>query len=934
MFGVSTNYSTSGTPTLTAVIQLGVASLTAQNSVLSVDNHLTSGNLNIEILFDVEITLQFTEGSPAPAIVAVAAGSNTIAITNIALTAEVQADGILAIILTDLSEAYAPLFEQQLAQTFHTKNVATLLSEAISVAFLPGQVGTGGLGLLAYGGRGGRGQDGSAGQTGTPGTPGVNIPESQQTFSYPTSPPPSQCDGGPGGQGGAGGNAGSSGAGGAGGAIIVLTGTQIEGVGLTAVAGGGIGGVPALLGPGGAGGLGGAPGTYVQVEQIADFRDYINGEGSAGTQGPAGPNGQAGAWGANGAATPISINGQSSLSGQWPVGGNYDGIGAYLPLCQMTLEQEGAKLAYLNAAASQQSDGTYADVVTFYNWIFRTTQQYLANATTQNQIALQQICVSAQIALSRLAAGLDYFGDTSNWAPVLDYQFYGNRVSELITLCGTIQSSYTSALNASNSGQAAAAQNAITTLQADLQNYSNLEQSVSSQIAAIDSTVVTLSTQISDQIAAVQQAFNTAQIQFTETLFSNACPFSEIVTVVKSLAQIATAAASAEEDLVGSIESIAENSATIFDNIQNTINQIQTAEAEWSALQQAWGQIQIDVNSGNNALIISDETGFDSLINTYFSDLPDAETVEDDVNTLLNLAQARNQALMTATNLQAQLIALQTQYKQTAAQMEYLAGISAAGYAPQLPEYLSFLQSALYTALNDLLNNLYFMNQAYCYWGVISSPIVFESLDVGTLSATYNDILDDIEEWLEKTGRPFAAFQGIEVPITVADNAAAFALLQQTQQLSVQIEIDSNGPFQELYNVTAETVAVSLQGITPPSGAQLFVNLIQNGPDQCQDQSGNIVTFSHTPRPVPFEYSYAQNEILVTGTIGDTSQGFNGLSPFANWILDFSAPMNSWLFANNNELLKQVTGLTLTFSGYALGPASVDTLKKTDAVKA
>jgi hypothetical protein len=93
----------------------------------------------------------------------------------------------------------------------------------------------------------------------------------------------------------------------------------------------------------------------------------------------------------------------------------------------------------------------------------------------------------------------------------------------------------------------------------------------------------------------------------------------------------------------------------------------------------------------------------------------------------------------------------------------------------------------------------------------------------------------------------------------------------------------------------------------------LRVNILQCGPDTVQPPSGDPVTFTHEPLPLVFEYNYTTQTITVPGTIGDVTQGFTGLSPFATWILDFSDPANSWLD------LSTLSSVELVFAGQLLG---------------
>lgn len=74
--------------------------------------------------------------------------------------------------------------------------------------------------------------------------------------------------------------------------------------------------------------------------------------------------------------------------------------------------------------------------------------------------------------------------------------------------------------------------------------------------------------------------------------------------------------------------------------------------------------------------------------------------------------------------------------------------------------------------------------------------------------------------------------------------------------------------------------------------------------------------FSHRPRLAPYKIDYKNPANTAGGKLGEDSQGYIGVSPFALWRLDFNLRGNEWLDVST------VNTVQLTFSGRFLGPTS------------
>jgi hypothetical protein len=776
--------------------------------------------------------------------------------------------------------------------------VFATLASAIQKAILPASASSPSLVLLAAGGEGGRGQDGSAGNQGAKGAPG----KTENEISLPDIPPPPECIGGPGDPGGIGGDAGKSGAAGNGGNVTVGGVTKAL-TGVLVVTGLGAGGNAAVGGPGGAGGPGGDGGKYLvgygSAVQWATAPD--------GPQGPAGPGAKfGGAPGTNGNAGVPTVGSTT-----------YDALAGFASLGQLQIAQQAAKVDYMNAASTSD----YTEVITEYNWLYNVTlactkQTKVGNLTPTDIAVRAGINGAVAVELARLALNLDYFGNAANWTPVLTLGFYQSRVNQLVLLGTAITTQVQGYESAEVAQQRDALKATEASLENDLVNITNTIGTLLQQIKAAEAFIIQLNGEITQQQELVESLISGDEAEAAKS--ATGCnDVVGILSAVASIAQFGMAAAGGIGDLAAAQKVVA-SAAQAMKGGQSLLDELFPSPADFGSLSGAYSKIiNLLKTNPNSALIAVDEDEFDDLIDGYFTQQQAAD-LQAQMQDLIDLAQTRNTTVLNTTAAYVKLADLQAQIVQKGAELANVAALLAA-QNPALPDLIAFMQRAIQDTMNGLVDNLWQENQAYSYWSLDPQPFTLQGLNLGSLSATANSLSKNIEDYLQKTARPFSKFQGQTITITAAENASAFTRLRGKKQLTISIPLAS-GPFSSFYQITAETVAVGLLGVTPPAGTPanpmlLTLNLVQSGPDVLASPPPDLkrFTFTHDPRAVPFQYNYTAGMVTVTGEIGDTKQGFTGLSPFAMWKLDFDNPDNHWLD------LSALTGVTLTFSGYLLG---------------
>lgn len=928
ILSITTSVNSAASPaTVTVKLILGRAQVVSQNADTLQFNLLPGETTDFDVFFDLEIDLPFIQGAHGNVLTALHpsfAMTNLSVATRSASPQQLGSQTIMGMVTNILSRA--------LAQHPVVAMTANAVGAALGNAFLPDRTGQGGLCLLAIGGRGGRGQDGADGKIGSGGSAGQDQP--QNFVVGPGGDAPAAVTGGRGGPGGKGGDAGPSGNGGSGGRVTVLAGTTPLAVPLTICVSGGSGGAAVLGGQGGPGGPGGPGGSFRREPDISPGAPTLNltlvtdtgpseGDGPQGSPGRDLPAGQPGASGT------ASVNGVASFTTESIPAGSYDAIGLAFPLCQLVLERQGAKLAYLNAGANSGTGAGYQTVAALYNWLLRITEQFTqpgsGTGLDANDVAARAaIAETARLGLSRLAVGLDFFGNPSNWAPALTWKEYDGRVADLQNSYGTFAEQYRIAQAADHSGQIQAAQSAISKMKDNINSSISKSAEIQKEIDQSVALINDLNKKIELQKNCTEQSFGDMENDFNDSLASVGVNLKEIIDIGVNVGRIAGAAASAEANIIGSVQTVAKSGKAVFDDIEGTVDRIETAKAEWSDLAAAWQRLQSDRDSGDNALILTDQEDFDTLIDQSFgtssSDkLAGTETVKANVKTLLDLAQTRNLAMLNCTALHGRALDVKHSMDADTARIEHLAGVIAAQATPQLPEYESFLQGAMYGVLDDILDTLYQMKQAYSYWAISDYPLELTALDAGHLTQIQDTLKQQIQTSMENgIGGPFSNFTDHAVSITQADQPAAFAVLKDTGQLTVSISPESATCFESMYNVIVETVAVSLDGITPPASGALYLGISQLGPDIRKNPDHTTMVFSHARRDTVFEFDFnaGGGKITVDGTIGDPVQGYSGLSPFTTWLIDFAQPNNSWLDRST------ITGVTLTFTGKLLGRSS------------
>ena len=784
------------------------------------------------------------------------------------------------------------------------------------------RLGGSALTLLAGGGRGGRGQDGHAGNRGEAGPDGAKTSkhgvETDGGYGFPE-----EAIGKNGSQGGRAGSPGLSADGGKGGRIALNVMLPLE---LSAVYGisGGDGGVQASPGERGPGGPGGT-GAVCHMYNAKTGRPIDDMQAPDGKEGPLGDvakrTGSKGSPGASG--EPLKFNGAPYTGGTVPAY-TFAGLAQALSLSQLLITQNATDQDFLNAKKEEE----LVAVADGYTWLININQPFTdstitidtARVSKPEQQVRARIHNSAVVSLMRLQQGLDYYGHSYNWTPVLNLTNLLARTSEIIQLGKVVEDQFNRYLDKK------------LTDKERMKAFGQAKEEIDSKLAKFVAEIEKLKPQIESLWTEVEKHSEAMRRQRT-LLLEGELKFKD--ELIKYLREQNDLTFEAFLDILGTVIGCAGGVVEGIGGIKTAINALKKAEefskqiksvveifkkakATIDNISKAYSSVKdaFDDGNPNAAKILVEGEEFDKMLKEYLGKFDAAGELRKAMDYYLTLAQARNMAAYNYTTLVAQMLTIQAQHDQMYQGIQHINAEIAAYQDNVLPIYTAYLKDAYEDVQRNLLRNIYQENRAYQYWSLKNRQLKTDDLNIATLTKTHADLISDIDGYREESDS-YSPFNQ-KVIISAERYPNEFAAMRESRVLTFELDIQQEPGFQNMRYIIARKFKLEFPEVAGGKHV-LFLNLVHSGEavlnsDTNLDKPGALHVFSHRPRVAPYKIDYEHPENTAGGNLGEDSQGYIGLSPFTLWRLDFNPKGNEWL---DLSTLKTVV---LTFSGRMLGP--------------
>ncbi|MDX6610840.1 MAG: hypothetical protein QOD75_26 [Blastocatellia bacterium] len=780
----------------------------------------------------------------------------------------------------------------------------------------------GSLTLLAGGGRGGRGQDGHAGNRGEKG------PDGAQTSKWGVDTGagygfPDEAFGQNGSKGGRAGSPGLSADGGKGGRIALNVMLPFE-LSVVYDSTGGDGGAQASPGDRGPGGPGGT-GAVCHMYEKSSGKTVDDQQAPNGQEGPLGEvaktNGSKGSPGGNG--EPLKFNGAPYTGGIEPAF-TFTGLAQTLSLSQLLITQNATDQDFLNAKKGEE----LVAVADGFTWLININQPFTdstiaidtARVSKPEQQVRARIHNSAVVSLMRLQQGLDYYGHSYNWTPVLNLTNLVARTSEIIQLGKVVEDQFNRYLDKDLSDKER------------MKAFGQAKQEIDNKLAEFVAEIDKLKPQITNfetEVGKLSEALRRqrtllveGQLKFKDDLIKylreqNGLTFEGFLDMLATVIGCVGGVVEGIGGIKTAIDAI-KKAEEFSKQIKSVVEIFKKAKATVENLSKAYSSVKdaFDDGNPNAAKILVDGEEFDKMLKKYLGKFDAAGELRKAMAYFQELAQARNMAAYNYTTLVAQMLTIQAQHDQLYQGIQHINAEIAAHQDNVLPIYTAYLKDAYEDVQRNLLRNIYQENRAYQYWSLKNRSLQTDDLNIATLAATHVGLIKDIDSFRENS-QMFNPFKQ-EVIVSADRFTNEFADLPKSKALTFKLDILREEGFLNMRYIIAREFTLEFPDVVDSSHV-LYVNVVHTGESLLNsetdlDKPGALHVFSHRPRMSLYKYDYKKHAKTAGGDLGEDSQGYIGVSPFTLWRLDFNLKGNEWL---DLSILKTVV---LTFSGRFQGP--------------
>jgi hypothetical protein len=646
-----------------------------------------------------------------------------------------------------------------------------------------------------------------------------------------------------------------------------------------------------------------------------------------GKEGPLGNAAQSvGSKGLTGATgDPLKFNG-APFTGGSPPAYTFTGLAQALSLSQLLITQNATDQDFLNA----KNDDERTTVADGYTWLININQPFTDSSTKIDEAKVskpeQQVRArihnSAVVSLMRLQQGLDYYGNSHNWTPVLNLTNLMGRTSELIGLGKVVEDQFNRYLDKGLGDKER------------MKAFTQAKQEIDGKLAQFDSEIEKLKPQIeslwtevekhSEALRRQRTLLVEGQLKFKDDLIKYLREQNDLTfdTFLDMLGTVIGCAGGVVEGIGGIKTAIdALKKAEEFSKqIKNVVEIFKKAKATIDNISKAYSSVKdaFDDGNANAAKVLVDGEAFDKLLKEYLDKVDSAGELRQAIDYYVKLGQARNMAAYNYTTLVAQMLTIQTQHDQLYQGIQHINAEMAARQDNVLPIYTAYLKDAYEDVVRNLLRNIYQENRAYQYWALKNRQLQTDNLNIATLTNTHQRLISDMDAFRENK-QQFNDFNQ-EVIISADRYPNEFRDLRTSKALTFKLEIRREDGFDNMSYIIAREFKLKFPEVNDNSHV-LFVNVVHTGEsvlnsDTNLGKSGALHVFSHRPRVSPYKIDYKNPANTAGGKLGEDSQGYIGVSPFALWRLDFNLKGNEWL---DLSTLKTVQ---LTFSGRFLGPGA------------
>ncbi len=289
-------------------------------------------------------------------------------------------------------------------------------------------------------------------------------------------------------------------------------------------------------------------------------------------------------------------------------------------------------------------------------------------------------------------------------------------------------------------------------------------------------------------------------------------------------------------------------------------------------------------NGQDQAKIIVKQEDFDRVLEPYLNKIPEAQKYKEQMQTFVDTALTRNQKIYEYNALLVKKDDLLAEIDRRNQDITSLTRSQMKTNNPMLAKYKVLMSNMYAQCKRDIVKTLYLEQRAWEYWALEKRRWTFVDEDIAALESLHAKL---IASELHKREERTRDSQSVELVLTISKNEYRQAFDEFQKKGKLVFSFSPNDPrFMDLKELFVSRVEVEIPKIGT-SANQLMIELTHNGKATVKDMRGEIVEFSHLPRPTTIIYQLNSNGAR-TGSgpnLGGKIGEYAFLSPFAVWTL-------------------------------------------------
>lgn len=508
------------------------------------------------------------------------------------------------------------------------------------------------------------------------------------------------------------------------------------------------------------------------------------------------------------------------------------------------------------------------------------------------------------VLLRRLAAGLDYYGNVSNFVPLLGRAFYAGVLDTMIERSRIVESAYIKYRDARNDWTTARTEisrglDGQASLLGVLRDRTDKVASVETALVRdIESLSVSYDPAWRRLVAAGQDFKDAVQRE------SKGCEFKDVVMAIGTIAvAVSTAGAGAgvamaawkAYDKFNKIKDDPEDKLGDLAETKYKIEKVAEVGKGVGEIAKGVGQIIDLVNRPDRpnvnlpsdaAKLLMSRKDLQATVEP-FRHLKEAGEYLRIVDEFIELVTTRNNKIVeynALANARAEILADQSKAESEIARLRTEL---AQPNVQHLPEFASFMGRANAQNKRVLMQMLYHEHRAVEYWAGASSPFRVSSDSVDHLAQTHTDQYKAMVDGMENRGRSpeLMTFADGVAKFSVMDDVGSFALddFRRENKALFTLPIDR---FDGLALVRFSNVRIALPGIKLKTSERgddaIGVQLIHYGQATLTTLENKVLEFSHEPRSTYIFYRVSQ-DVTRAFDLGGDGETFIKLAVNGPW---------------------------------------------------